>query len=563
MSYNYDNQRRIGSNTGRPAGQRWQSDSRSVSEFDEDEKQSTQQRPQLSPLTWFCDFAAGKERKTRSSAASKGSDHGARPKSSHQAIPMTDNDEDFHSFTSPEMAAINRMSIHTNDSSRAGNSLRPPSHPYHHHHQQQPSQDLRVVRTNSITQPPPSTSISMFGSPEHTHLRPIQGEARIVAPHVSKLSPQSAVEIRLQSNAEYVAVLCSVDVLKMRSTFFHDILIEQEKTFASQQGLMPVTQSGGLWREPIVIPEAAPFEAAAFLESLHEGRALFRGEWNMCWARLSVTWVVEDLVAEFAGQIEEHMTRITQLIQQSHWRTNPNALCGLRVAIFRKNPAPVPTVITGIVSEATTAPGYSKLRVAFDSEQTFRGMTSLVSSPIVATKARTPPTVLRPPLAPLQHPDPVDFSDMPPPPPRPSNPPSGESSPVGGSLLDNGSNQQIIGDVSEPFWVQANKDGGCWMDPDDLSAQEVRKTVTATDRRIFWEMARSLIDLPELSMACKTSVRSPADVTAILKRPEFRVLWTPDAVESLTKEMAVDLIRAAYVSPASLGLASGGGDGGK
>ena len=41
-------------------------------------------------------------------------------------------------------------------------------------------------------------------------------EARIVAPNVSKLSPHSAVEVRLQSDAECVAVLCSVDVLKMR-----------------------------------------------------------------------------------------------------------------------------------------------------------------------------------------------------------------------------------------------------------------------------------------------------------------------------------------------------------
>jgi hypothetical protein len=35
-----------------------------------------------------------------------------------------------------------------------------------------------------------------------------------------------------------------------------------------------------------VVPESSPFEAAAYLESLHEGRALFRGDWNLCWARL-------------------------------------------------------------------------------------------------------------------------------------------------------------------------------------------------------------------------------------------------------------------------------------
>jgi hypothetical protein len=139
---------------------------------------------------------------------------------------------------------------------------------------------------------------SYFHSPpEHTGggggsgARPIQGEARIVAPNVSKLSPYSAVEVRLQSSNECVAVLCSVDVLKMRSGFFHDILNEQEKNLASKQSTngVPIShplQSNLLWRDSITIPEPMPFEAAAFLESIHEGRALFKGEWNYCWARL-------------------------------------------------------------------------------------------------------------------------------------------------------------------------------------------------------------------------------------------------------------------------------------
>lgn len=131
-----------------------------------------------------------------------------------------------------------------------------------------------------------------ISSPDPGQSRPIQGEARIVAPHVSKLAPYSAVEVRLQSTSECVAVLCSVDVLKMRSGFFHDVLNEQEKALAAKHGAntgVPLNhplQSNLLWRDPIVIPENTPFEAAAFLESLHEGRALFKGEWNYCWARL-------------------------------------------------------------------------------------------------------------------------------------------------------------------------------------------------------------------------------------------------------------------------------------
>lgn len=113
--------------------------------------------------------------------------------------------------------------------------------------------------------------------------------SRIVAPNVSKLSPNSAVEVRLQSSKDTVVVLCSVDVLKMRSGYFHNILTEQESKMTKQGPIPAATTSSTaniLWREPIIIPEESPFEAAAFLESLHEGRAIFRGEWNYCWARL-------------------------------------------------------------------------------------------------------------------------------------------------------------------------------------------------------------------------------------------------------------------------------------
>lgn len=109
----------------------------------------------------------------------------------------------------------------------------------------------------------------------------ISDEPRIVAPNVSKLSPRSVVEIRLQSANECVAILCSVDVLKMRSIFFYEVLNEQEDDRTSI-----TREQNEIWRAPLVIPESSPFEAAAFLESLHEGRSLFKGDWVYCWARL-------------------------------------------------------------------------------------------------------------------------------------------------------------------------------------------------------------------------------------------------------------------------------------
>jgi len=83
----------------------------------------------------------------------------------------------------------------------------------------------------------------------------------------------------MHSITETVEVICSVDVLKMRSTFFHKLLCEQDSARARGVALKEA-------RDPIILPESSPFEAAAFLESLHEGRALFKGEWNLCWARL-------------------------------------------------------------------------------------------------------------------------------------------------------------------------------------------------------------------------------------------------------------------------------------
>jgi hypothetical protein len=107
-------------------------------------------------------------------------------------------------------------------------------------------------------------------------------ESKIVAPHVDKLSPLSVVEVQLQSINESVRVVCSVDVLKMRSKFFHEVLSEQEVLLKKRKA-----EAGeGSWRDALLIPEQSPFEAAAFLESLHEGRALLSGDWSFAWARL-------------------------------------------------------------------------------------------------------------------------------------------------------------------------------------------------------------------------------------------------------------------------------------
>jgi hypothetical protein len=106
--------------------------------------------------------------------------------------------------------------------------------------------------------------------------------SKIIAPNVAKLSPSSTVEIVLHSSIEDAVILCSADVLKMRSRYFQSLLLEQEKTTFTAS-----TPTGDvIWRSPIVLDEPSPYEGAAFLESLHEGKALYSKEWNLCWARL-------------------------------------------------------------------------------------------------------------------------------------------------------------------------------------------------------------------------------------------------------------------------------------
>lgn len=61
----------------------------------------------------------------------------------------------------------------------------------------------------------------------------------------------------------------------------------------------------------------------------------------------SVSWIIEDLILEYANQIEEHMNKIVSTIQNNNWRTNPSVLAGMRVCLFRKGSNSLPTIITG------------------------------------------------------------------------------------------------------------------------------------------------------------------------------------------------------------------------
>lgn len=62
---------------------------------------------------------------------------------------------------------------------------------------------------------------------------------------------------------------------------------------------------------------------------------------------LSVSWQVQELVAEYALLIKAHFGKLLNYVQQNNWRINSNVLVGARVAVFRKTSTPMPMVITG------------------------------------------------------------------------------------------------------------------------------------------------------------------------------------------------------------------------
>jgi len=106
--------------------------------------------------------------------------------------------------------------------------------------------------------------------------RQLACDSKIVAPNVAKLSPSSCIEICLFSQDERVMVLCSSDVLKMKSSFFCEVLVKQESEMGSKSGL---------WRSMVEISEAVPYEAVTLLEGLHESSKVHI-DWSYSWARL-------------------------------------------------------------------------------------------------------------------------------------------------------------------------------------------------------------------------------------------------------------------------------------
>ena len=88
---------------------------------------------------------------------------------------------------------------------------------------------------------------------------------------------------------------------------------------------------------------------------------------------------------------------------------------------------------------------------------------------------------------------------------------------------------------------------GPWMEPDELFIENCKKTITLSDKKIFWEMAQAIMEFPIFAENRQIMVSNSTELANIMKRPEFKVLWIPEAAEILPKDAATELIINAYV----------------
>jgi hypothetical protein len=207
----------------------------------------------------------------------------------------------------------------------------------------------------------------------------VASTTKVTCPNVEKLDEDSMIEVLIAGPEEKVSILCSRDVLKMRSTFFYDILhgyINKDLNTKGAQSIdasLSITSNNdvmsGYSPHVIYLEDRSPFECASFLVSLHDGKNLTsNGEWSFNWVRLAVQWNVDDLIVGFGAIIDSHIESVLSKIDNNNWRTNPDVLTGFRISIFRQTSSSMPTILTGTIldSPAHMHGGHNSLRICFD-----------------------------------------------------------------------------------------------------------------------------------------------------------------------------------------------------
>ena len=428
----------------------------------------------------------------------------------------------------------------------------------------------------------------------------------IVAPNVDKLSPNSVVEVLLRNKEELVSIHCSVDVLKMRSQFFYTVLSEQDlsHTLSSEMSTEDSERSRVhrlTSRIPIEINDDTPFECLAFLECLHDGRNVTsNGEWSYNWARLSVVWKVQDMISEYAQIVDNYLRNLLTKIEKESWRCNSNVFGGYQAVVFQKQAFSSPKFLHGTIVDMKDAdPSYGVVHLQIDKSNI--GKDQQHSPVAVMSMSTTTATATFPSPSPSGYaatgatstqdsPNVIDTNDALPSPGAQSNvavlgeyqasssshhtyspqkygvatsystttetiytedyipPATGPNNSVGGVENKQCNNMLVTIDtsLSSEYSLFVRKEGMNWIEPDVLNLAE--SGVTQLERSTFWEMVRSIIELPTLAQHCHGRVCNQDDITTVLKKPEFKVLWPNSVPNFLPKRCALELIEVAYAN---------------
>jgi hypothetical protein len=86
-----------------------------------------------------------------------------------------------------------------------------------------------------------------------------------------------------------------------------------------------------------------------------------------------------------------------------------------------------------------------------------------------------------------------------------------------------------------------------WCEPDEAFLKDIKRLITVIDIKIFWEMAKAIMELPTLLEHSRSTILNSRDLAVMLKRIEYKFLWTSDALDFLPKDAAMELVSAAYM----------------
>ena len=272
-------------------------------------------------------------------------------------------------------------------------------------------------------------------------------------------------------------------------------------------------------------------------------------------------WAIDELISEFAKQIYEHIQKTLNLVKEHHWRTNPAVLNGTNVAIIDKNYKSFPKVLTGYVQEGFIAHGKIGLKLQVDSDVS----QVLFSSPRPRhSQSFSNERRMSYPFSPTKHDMPSDFA-LKSPTLRPQSATSTKTTSTlsyaqislstadfAPSQVGSDSKQktsiaiEVVGDF-QAIWVQSSGDSGDgFSEADSYSFEKLSNILDSTAIKVFWEMLRSIIELPALIDYFPASINY-YDIIRLLKQVEYKVLWIAECVQHLPTDVAVDLISAAYV----------------